>query len=91
MNESLAGKGKPRHIELPVEDDNSEEIPFYGRCMDCWGQVCGCMRTWAPCICCCCVKYPYQVIPQGYKGIYQKFGKYLRTVKPGLQYVNPCT
>ena len=67
------------------------EMPFYGKCMECWGECCGCMRTWAPCICCCCVEYPYKTVPQGYQGIYQKFGRYLRTVKPGLHYINPCT
>ena len=66
-------------------------MPFYGKCMECWGECCGCMRTWAPCICCCCVEYPYKTVPQGYQGIYQKFGRYLRTVKPGLHYINPCT
>ena len=67
------------------------EVPCYGQCMECWGVCCGCMRTWAPCICCCCMEYPYKTVPQGYQGIYQKFGRYLRTVKPGLHYINPCT
>ena len=91
MDEKMNLKEKPKHIFLPAQDDNDEEIPFYGRCMDCWGECCGCMRTWAPCICCCFVQYPYQVVPQGHEGVYQKFGRYLKTVKPGLQYINPCT
>ena len=37
MNESMPLKDKPKHIYLPVEDNDVEEIPFYGRCMDCWG------------------------------------------------------
>lgn len=49
------------------------------------------MRTWAPCICCCFVDYPYKIVPQSYAGIYQKFGRYVRTVTPGLHYINPCT
>lgn len=28
---------------------------------------------------------------QSQQGIYQKFGRYARTVKPGLHYINPCT
>lgn len=84
-------KLKPAHIILPVEDNDDTDIPVYGKCMDGWGECCGCMRTWAPCICCCFVDYPYKIIPQGYEGVYQKFGRYLRTVKPGLHYINPCT
>jgi len=56
-----------------------------------WGECCGCMRTWLPCICCCFVDYPYKIVPQSFEGIYQKFGRYVRTVKPGLHYINPCT
>lgn len=76
---------------IPVEDRDDADLPLYGKCMDFWGTICGCMRTWAPCICCCCVNYPYQIVEQSYAGIYQKFGKYLKTVKPGLHYINPCT
>ena len=49
------------------------------------------MRTWAPCICCCFVEYPYKVVPQSYEGVYEKFGRFRKTVKPGLHYINPCT
>lgn len=66
-------------------------MPFYGKCMHCWGECCGCLRTWIPCIFCCCVQYPYKTVPQSFQGIYQKFGRYVRTVKPGLHYINPCT
>lgn len=83
--------GKPKHIVLPESDENNSETPFYGNCMHCWGTCCGCMRTWAPCICCCFVDYPYKIVPQSYAGIYQKFGRYVRTVTPGLHYINPCT
>ena len=76
---------------IPVEDRDDTDLPLYGKCMDFWETICGCMRTWAPCICCCCVNYPYQIVEQSYAGIYQKFGKYLKTVKPGLHYINPCT
>lgn len=49
------------------------------------------MRTWMPCICCCFIDYPYKIVPQSYEGVYQQFGRYLKTVKPGLHYINPCT
>ncbi len=88
-NERL--NGKPKHIVLPESDEHNTEIPCYGKCMHCWGECCGCMRTWAPCICCCFVEYPYKIVPQSNAGIYQQFGRYVRTVKPGLHYINPCT
>ncbi len=49
------------------------------------------MRTWCPCICCCFIDYPYQIVPQSHEGIYQRFGRYMKTVRPGLHYINPCT
>lgn len=30
-------------------------------------------------------------MPQSYEGVYQQFGKYIKTVQPGLHYINPCT
>ena len=91
MDEEIRLTGKPKHIVLPEVDHAEGEIPTYGKCMDCWGEVCGCLRTWLPCICCCFVDYPYQIVKQGNMGIYQKFGRYLKTVRPGLHYINPCT
>jgi len=62
----------------------------YQKTMQCCGTGCGFFRTWLPCIC-CCVQYPYQEVEQAYEGLLQRFGKYVSTVKPGLQYMNPCT
>lgn len=84
--------GKPKHINLPESDEHhNAEIPFYGKCLHYWGECCGFMRTWAPCLCCCFIDYPYKIVPQAYNGVYQQFGRYVRTVKPGLHYINPCT
>jgi len=55
------------------------------------GDCCGFLRTWLPCICCCFVEYPYKVVDQSFEGMFERFGRYVKTVKPGLQYVNPCT
>ena len=35
--------------------------------------------------------YPYQQIDQSYVGIYERFGKYVKTMGSGLQYFNPFT
>ena len=60
------------------------------------GQCLGCCRTYVPC--CCCASYPYQQIDQSYVGksfnnigLYERFGKYAKTVGSGLQYFNPLT
>ena len=53
------------------------------------GECCGCCRTYFPC--CCCVGYPYQQVEQSFVGLYERFGKYAKTVGSGLQYFNPCT
>ena len=91
MEENEHLQKKVRHIDLPLEDKDDENVPCYGSCMNFWGDCCGCMRTWAPCICCCFMEYPYQIVPQSFEGVYQRFGRYLKTVKPGLHYINPCT
>ena len=90
-DEALQLTGKPKHIDLPAEDIYDDDIYCYGKCCDCCGVVCGCLRTWLPCICCCFVDYPYKTIPQSYEGIYEKFGRYRMSVKPGLHYINPCS
>lgn len=49
------------------------------------------MRIVCPCVFCCCVDYPYQQIDQSYVGIYERFGRYVKTMGSGLQYFNPFT
>lgn len=53
------------------------------------GECLGCCRTYIPC--CCCAVYPYKQIEQSYVGLYERFGKYAKTVGSGLQYFNPLT
>ena len=54
------------------------------------GDCCGNIAAICSC-CCCCVEYPYQQIDQSYVGIYERFGRYVKTVGSGLQYFNPFT
>lgn len=53
------------------------------------GNCCGSIRIFCPC--CCCVQYPYRQIDQSFVGIYERFGKYVKTMGSGLQYFNPFT
>ncbi|KAJ8327627.1 hypothetical protein QVD99_003667 [Batrachochytrium dendrobatidis] len=40
-----------------------------------------------PCLPCCCFN-PYQIVPQGNVGLVSRFGRYYRSVDPGLYFVN---
>jgi erythrocyte band 7 integral membrane protein len=35
--------------------------------------------------------YPYQKVHQSHEGLFERFGRYCKTVTPGLHYINPCT
>lgn len=75
----------PQVNENPAQDDGCYQDMMQG-----CGSVCGFCRTWMP-FPFCCINYPYQDVEQSYEGLLQRFGKYVKTVKPGLQYMNPCT
>ena len=69
---------------------STEELGCYKKTIQCCGESLGFFRTWCPCVC-CCVDYPYQEIEQSYDGLLERFGKFVKIVNPGLQYMNPCT
>jgi regulator of protease activity HflC (stomatin/prohibitin superfamily) len=75
--------------EFDKESDNTS-YGCYQKTIQCCGDCCGFFRTWLPCIC-CCTEYPWQVVKQSQQALMQRFGKYVRTLDPGLHYVNPCT
>ena len=74
----------------PQAGGDQSQDGCYQNTMQSCGTCCGFMRTWLPCVF-CCVNYPYQEVNQSFEGLLQRFGKYVTTVKPGLQYMNPCT
>lgn len=76
--------------EYDVESDNTKTYGCYQDCIQRVGDCCGFLRTWLPCIC-CWTEYPWQVVKQSEQALMQRFGKYVRTLEPGLHYVNPCT
>jgi erythrocyte band 7 integral membrane protein len=68
--------------------------------MDCFqstqqtcGNCVGCFKGWVPCLGCflCCCNDPYVAVDQGSKGLVLRYNKYIKTVEPGLVYVNPIT
>jgi erythrocyte band 7 integral membrane protein len=81
-------EGKIEFDEDPPENyakDTRNEC--YESCLKSCGSCCGFFRTW---VCCCCVT-PYQKVPEGTYGVIKEFGKFLKVVPPGLQYVNIMT
>ncbi|KAJ2452190.1 hypothetical protein EV183_003117 [Coemansia sp. RSA 2336] len=40
---------------------------------------------------CCCFPNPYKEVQQGSIGLISRFGRYYKTVDPGLAMVNPCS
>jgi erythrocyte band 7 integral membrane protein len=77
----------------PLNNSESSDEPTtcYQSTIQCCGQCLGFLRTWLPCVCCCFISYPYQEIDQSYEGLLERFGRFVKKVSPGLQYVNPCT
>jgi len=61
---------------------------LYGSMMNCLGSVIGVMGAIPCCVCC---PNPYKQIVQGNVGLVSRFGKYYKSVDPGLIFVNSCT
>ncbi|KAL4446010.1 hypothetical protein ABPG74_011002 [Tetrahymena malaccensis] len=89
--ESLSKKRKIPHLVIKEGDEGWDQMTGYAKCQKYFGDCCGCLRTWIPCVFCCCVEYPYMQVRQFSSGLITRFGKYVRQTKPGLIYVNPCT
>jgi len=79
----------PRQPMPENQEQNMELGGVYQSFLYKLGECFGCCRTYI--VCCCCVVYPYQQIEQSFVGLYERFGKYAKTVGSGLQYFNPCT
>ena len=84
-------KATPHHYD--TIEGRSQNEGCYSGMLDCWGGCVSCIKTWLPCIGCllCCCNSPFQFVNQGFKGIVTHFKRYVRTVEPGLCYVNPMT
>ena len=74
-----------RFAPTAVSTQNDQQ-GTYAATQECWGNCCGFIATY---ICPCCCNPPYQVVPQGFTGIVQRFGKFHRLVGPGMHYLNP--
>ncbi|KAF9950150.1 hypothetical protein BGZ65_006840, partial [Modicella reniformis] len=70
--------------EFPAQRVNG----FYGTMVNTMGSVMGALGMIPCCICC---PNPYKVVDQGTIGMVTRFGRYYRTVDPGLIRLNPYT
>jgi len=59
----------------------------YGTVQTSYGECTGFLATWVPC-CCCCFSNPYEIVPEGFSGVIQRFGKFYKLVGPGQHYLN---
>ncbi|KAI8835742.1 hypothetical protein BC829DRAFT_493533 [Chytridium lagenaria] len=72
-------------IELPPSNDGLNES--YQKCANCFGTCFGYLGM-IPCCCCCS---PFRVVEQGFVGLISRFGRYYKSVDPGLWRINPMT
>ncbi|KAM3127835.1 hypothetical protein pb186bvf_020066 [Paramecium bursaria] len=75
---------------LTNREQDHTELTCYENCLDCCGNCSGTLRAWLPCIFFCCDN-PFYAVQQSQVGLVEKFGKYARTLQPGLNQINPCT
>ncbi|KAM3137609.1 hypothetical protein pb186bvf_010223 [Paramecium bursaria] len=91
QEEQFIEKRQMRRARTNFEDEQdhvNNELTCYESVLNCFGSFFGTLRAWCPCVCFCC-PYPYFQIQQGQKGLLQKFGKYQKTLDPGLHEINP--
>mgnify|MGYP003877318193 CR=1 FL=1 len=65
----------------------AERSPCYEGTLSCLGLSVGMCCSW---VCCCCAAN-YRRIPESHFGVVTEFGKFKKTLKPGLQFINSCT
>lgn len=70
-----------------LDYNGTDEAWFYACYLGCCGEIsrCGCIA----CVCCGCG--PIIEIPQGFIGLVQAFGRFVRKIGPGLHTYNSCT
>ncbi|KNC99341.1 uncharacterized protein SPPG_05588 [Spizellomyces punctatus DAOM BR117] len=80
---------------FPLQATYAKEIPlpaeaygWYESMMSCLGSVAGVLGS-IPC--CCCCPNPYKSVAQGTVGLVTRFGRYYKSVDPGLHAINPAT
>jgi len=71
-----------------AREDDLNEKTVYGSVMHSLGGFLGCLGA-IPC--CLCFPNPYKNVEQGYVGLVTRWGKFYKSVDPGLVEVNPLS
>jgi len=71
-----------------ARDSPVDEKTVYGSTMHAIGEFIGCIGTIPCCILC---PNPYKNVDQGFVGLVSRWGKYYKTVDPGLVDINPLS
>ncbi|KAL4506592.1 hypothetical protein ABPG72_000163 [Tetrahymena utriculariae] len=75
--------------QIPEENPNNLIVESgYQKILFNCGNCCGCCGQYCPCLCC---SNPMILVDNSFRGIYERFGKYVKNVDAGLHFVNPCT
>ena len=75
---------QPSFAHSISQDDSN--VSVYSKWMQAFGNCCGAIGQIPICV---CFPNPWKQVPEGYIGIVLRFGKYSRSVDPGLTKVNP--
>jgi len=74
--------------QQPSYGPESTPHGIYGAMMTCLGSFLGTCGSIPGCFCC---PNPYKQVAQGYVGMVSRFGKFYKSVDPGLTRINPMT
>ena len=74
-------------LRLPTSPEPPKHALYEGMWV-CLGAIIGALGS-VPGL--CCFPNPYKTIPQGNVGLVTRFGKWYKTVDPGLHYIQPFT
>jgi erythrocyte band 7 integral membrane protein len=90
LNQPLLGGGSPNRFGadnrgIPTGEESNGGA--YGTVQTSWGDCTGFLATYLP-FPCCCFSNPYEIVPEGFSGVIQRFGKFYKLVGPGQHYLN---
>jgi len=70
---------------IPTQQESSGGA--FGATQTACGNCTGYLAAYLPC-CCCCFQNPYEIVPEGFAGVVQRFGKFYKLVGPGQHFLN---
>ena len=87
LRQRVAQVNRNQNVQQKKDSNNDGSGGCYGWVQRVFGDCQGFFGTWLPCFTCC--PNPYKTVPQGFGAWVFRFGKYYKTVGPGMHYINP--